>query len=174
MKKVLAIDPSSGASSPVGYAIFEDGELVESGVIEVPKGNGSERLHHINECLRNDFEKPDVLVVEMIPRVRILKPVLTQSVGAIMSAWPCSEFVEVPVRSWKAYVEANPEATKGYEKGDEWDAIVIGLTYLSGSVNIEHNRKTRKRGGRRKRKSPKRKSKAGTLMKRKDDDGTSR
>ena len=144
-KKILAIDPSSGASSPVGYALFHDKELVESGVIEVPKGNASERLHHINEILRNEFEKPDVLVVELIPRVRILKPVLTQSVGAIISAWPVEEYVEVPVRSWKAFVEANPTLTKGYEKGDEWDAIVIGLCYLHGSVNLGLRKKRRRR-----------------------------
>ena len=66
---ILAIDPSSGSrDSMPGYAVFRAGLLIDSGLIQVQQGRELNRkLFSIGETLRNQFEVPDILVVEHIP-----------------------------------------------------------------------------------------------------------
>jgi hypothetical protein len=131
--KLLCIDPSTGSKSSVpGYAWYEKGKLVESGEILVDiGGDRNTRLSEISRCIREDFDKPDVLVVEYIPPItykgggnqmnNISIMALQKAVGAIIGARPVSHFVEIPASSWRKY------KPKDYIKSDVADAECIGL-----------------------------------------------
>lgn len=128
--KMLAIDPSTGSKSSVpGFAWFENGELIESGTIEVNiQDNRSKRLYEIARTVREEFEMPDILVVEYIPPVSYSGGMngvslmgLQKAIGAIVGARPFNNLLEIPASAWRNYKP--PE----YEKTDEWDAITIGL-----------------------------------------------
>lgn len=125
---VLAMDPSSGSfnqkkkeQSYPGYALFREGELVESGVVDL---NGQElniweRLRELYDCLENDFDVPDVLIIERI-RGRVAHQYLKWSVGIIGTAVRAPVVIEMPVSTWRSF------AGKDHEKSDENDAIAIG------------------------------------------------
>lgn len=131
--KLLAIDPSTGSrSSMPGYAVFNKGELIESGIIEVDlAGNRAEKLYEINRTLREEFDGPfDVVAVESagyfvnkMSATSVLS--LQRAIGAIIAAHPVKCLIEVPSNSWQKYV------FPGYVKGDENDAICIGLCVIA-------------------------------------------
>lgn len=131
--RMLAVDPSTGSKSSMpGYAIFDKGELVESGIITVDlAGNRSERLYEINRTLREDFTGPfDVVAVEsagfFIGKMNPASIIsLQRAIGAIIAAHPVKCLVEVPSNVWQKH------AYKGYIKGDEQDAICIGLCVIN-------------------------------------------
>ena len=127
--KLLAVDPSCGSQSSMpGYAIFEAGELKDSGIIEIP-GIHRElpyRLQDLGQCLRNDFEVPDVLAVEQIPPKRYGgggatgHASLLKSVGTILGNVITPRVIMVRPQWWHALVPDD------YEKSDEGDARSIG------------------------------------------------
>lgn len=133
---VLSIDPSSGSEkSQPGYALFKQGKLVDSGLVRLKYGiELSNRLYHLSKSLREDFEKPDILVTEhLAPFMGEGKGAffstrnvisLHQSVGVIMSVWDVPVLTVSP-RSWHAITPDN------YIKSDENDAIMIGWTALT-------------------------------------------
>lgn len=135
---ILVVDPSSGsASSQPGYALFSAGVLTDSGTLkidytkEVPR-----RLQDIAECLRNDFQPVDVLIIEDIPvlsfgRNAHAHATLLKSVGCILSAAQYGKFVEVSPSVWHAYIAKDPPDARGYIKGDEWDAKIMGYCVLA-------------------------------------------
>ena len=127
--KVMCIDPSTGSQSSMpGYAYYEKGVMIESGIIEVDhRLNSSLRLYEIARTIREDFPVADLLIVEFIPPVTyvggmnsIALMALQRSIGAIVSAHPYEHLLEIPASAWKAY---KPE---GYVKSDEWDAVCLG------------------------------------------------
>lgn len=136
--RILAVDPSSGSSKSLpGYAIYEKGKLIDSGVISVDTGKVlNVKLRMIADSLRNEFPVPDVLVIENLPPFMgnagdgpgfgFNKSILNlhRSVGAIMSAVPCEPIVEVAPVSWRKNVPDN------YVKSDENDAILMGYTVV--------------------------------------------
>lgn len=130
--KILAIDPSTGSqSSQPGYAWFEGGKLVESGEITVKVGEDRNvRLSEISRCIREDFDKPDVLIVEYIPPVtygsglkmnKVSIMALQKAIGAIIGARLVDNFLEIPAASWRSWKPDN------YIKSDEMDSICLGL-----------------------------------------------
>ena len=136
--RVLAIDPSSGSKeSQPGYALFEGGKFVDSGVIRIQHRQSLQhRLFSLREALQKDFasEKPDVLVVENIaPFIAspgrgtfgASKSVLSlhKAVGVTISCFDCP-LVEVAPISWRKYIPEN------YLKSDECDAIMMALCVL--------------------------------------------
>lgn len=130
--RLLAIDPSTGSrSSMPGYAVFDKGKLIESGTIEVDiKGNRAERLHEINRTLREDFATPDVVAVESAGYfVSKMNPAsiisLQRAIGAIVAAHPVKCLIEIPSNVWQKHT------FPGYVKGDEHDAICIGLCAIN-------------------------------------------
>lgn len=139
---VLAIDPSSGSySSQPGYAIYKDGVLEDSGIVEIHSGDHiSNRLHRLSKCLRDEFAQPDILVTENIPPFMAEKgssPFSTrnvislhQSVGVIMSVWDVP-VITVSPRTWRSYI---PDK---YIKHDEHDAIMIGWAALQAAKGLE-------------------------------------
>ena len=127
--KVMCIDPSTGSTSSMpGYAYYEKGVMMESGIIEVDhRLNSSLRLYEIARTIREDFPVADLLIVEFIPPVTyvggmnsIALMALQRSIGAIVSAHPYEHLLEIPASAWKSY---KPE---GYVKSDEWDAVCLG------------------------------------------------
>ena len=131
--KMLAIDPSTGsASSMPGYALYENAELVESGIFEIDPRRRNYRFYDIARILREEFPPVDLLAVEYIPAIRYKGGVsqttvmkLGKAVGAILSAKEWPNIIEVPTASWKWHKPDN------YEKTDEWDAITIGLCCIN-------------------------------------------
>lgn len=139
--RMMVIDPSSGsAKSSPGYAIYEAGVLVDSGILNVPRDLELPiKLRMIANSLRNEFKIPDVVVLEHIaPFFRnnqgpggakpdfINKSVLSlhRACGAIMSAINCDSWIYVAPISWRSFIPVN------YNKTDENDAILMGYTVL--------------------------------------------
>jgi hypothetical protein len=127
---VLAIDPSSGsAKSQPGYAVWQAGELMDSGIIRIqPGGELSNRLFHLADSLRREFQTPDLLITEGISIIMsgtgFSGPSmisLQRAIGVVQSCFDCP-CLEVAPRTWRKYI---PE---GYIKTDENDAIMIGAT----------------------------------------------
>lgn len=134
---LLAIDPSTGSrSSMPGYALFDKGELVESGIIQVRvQDRKNIRLYNIAETLRTEFPKIDILAVENIPPVSYNRKgamrgwslvALQRSIGAIISCFDC-DYVEV-APTWTT--KFRPEEL---DKDDEADAIGIGNATLQAA-----------------------------------------
>lgn len=136
--RMLAIDPSTGSrSSMPGYAVFQAGQLIESGTIEVDlKGNRAERLFEINRTIREDFEVPDVVAVEsagyFIGKMNPTSIIsLQRAIGAVIAAHPVKCLVEVPSNVWQRHT------FQGYIKTDENDAICIGLCVINTARELE-------------------------------------
>lgn len=129
---ILSIDPSSGSRNSLpGYAIYKAGELVDSGVIQVPVGdNLHTRLFHLRKSMMEDFEKPDILVTENVPPVMQSKGFFNKSVlslqkaiGVVISCFDVP-LIEVAPISWRQNIPAT------YQKTDENDAILMGYTVV--------------------------------------------
>lgn len=136
---ILSIDPASGAGSMPGFAYFANGRLVESGVIEVPRGRKMhQRLQYIGKCLREDFQKPDVLVIEEVPPFHNKASiVLFKAMGAIIASVDCAAMLSVTPSAWHALAKTFDFE---YTKSDEKDAIILGYTAMiaAGVANIDH------------------------------------
>lgn len=144
---MLAIDPSTGSkSSRPGFAWYKGGKLIESGEIIVDlKANRSKRLYEIARTVRDDFEKPDVLVVEYIPPVSyrgrstsmngLSLMALQKAIGAIIGAHPFEHLLEIPASAWRKY---KPDE---YVKTDEWDAICLGLCAVETAKLVKKSKK---------------------------------
>lgn len=131
--KILSIDPSVGsASSMPGYAIAEEGILVESGLIKLPIHLPLHlRLAELGRVLREDFESPDLIILEYIGgyafgplRYNInAYHSLIKAAGVASSATYTEKLIEVPPSVWKKYTDED------YVKGDEADAVYL-LKYV--------------------------------------------
>ena len=130
--KLLAIDPSSGGWDPKtrtqstpGYALWEAGKFIESGTIELCRGNACARLADLYACLTREFPDVDVLVLEKL-RGRMVHHVLHWAVGATVAAVPAPILIEVPIVFWKALAKTKPN----YVKADDSDAELMGEVVL--------------------------------------------
>jgi len=134
---ILAIDPSSGsANSQPGYAIYRNGALGDYGIIRLTaRTKLASRLFYLAESIRNDFQKPDILVVERINSVFgntnggnmgfMAKQMasLQRAVGVVQSCFEVP-VIEVPPVTWRKYVKDS------YVKTDEHDAVMLGYTAI--------------------------------------------
>lgn len=123
---MLAIDPSSGSKdSTMGYAFFDQAEMVESGIIKIDhKKPIHERLVEIHDFLFDKFIQPDVLVIEKIRGSRS-HPYLFWSVGVAVAASRPSFLIEMNAATWHRV------AGTDYIKSDQTDAEMIGLTAIN-------------------------------------------
>jgi Holliday junction resolvasome RuvABC endonuclease subunit len=144
---VLVIDPSSGSSSSMpGYAIFQAGQLIDSGIIQIDSSKEvPRRLQALATALQTDFPPVDVLIIEDIPvrsygRNAHAHATLLKSVGAVLSSVRYEKFVEISPSVWKAYVASDASDAEGYSKGDEWDAKVMGFCVMALARKIEKGR----------------------------------
>lgn len=121
---VLCVDPSVGSSSSMpGWAVYKQGKLVSSGILEVKAGHTlNQRLFAIARVFREKFETPDVLVIEHITQWGRRKvDSLLKGVGAVFAGvLPKVGTIEVPPSVWHLYPHP------GYFKNDEQDAIAMG------------------------------------------------
>jgi len=103
--RCLGIDPSSGKTSPVGWALSEHGVVIEDGVIDVPPGDEVTRLQFIAGWLWGNIDDVELLVIEKLRKSRWLNvsPCLMHSVGAIMAACGAPACIELPIQTWRAY-----------------------------------------------------------------------
>lgn len=134
---VLVIDPSSGSrSSSPGYAEIVNGEIVDSGTIEIPYSKKvHERLRNIKTSLDKEFtsRKYDLLVLEALnihqfKRMRA-GSLLIESVGVFLACIPSDEVLYVSPVSWHAYVRRT--YGDNYEKSDEKDARMMAELVIS-------------------------------------------
>lgn len=128
--KVLAVDPSMGShSSMPGWALYDAGELVTSGILNInPDGAKWERLQQVYRQLRSlsiEFQI-DACVYENVPvsahagRSQVSHASLLMAVGVTMAAVVARVFVGIPPIVWKC------RASEDYVKSDEQDAIQMG------------------------------------------------
>lgn len=111
---MMAIDPGSNS---LGYAWYNNGELVESGVI-TKKGSIGERLAHVVSQL-GKYQVPDVVITEFV-RTNTGHVYLTWASGAAVAALGAKDTIEVHTGLWKKLITAS------YVKNDENDAVAIG------------------------------------------------
>jgi len=139
---MLCIDPSCGSTGSMpGYAIYKEGELKDSGIIEIPDVHRDlpYRLQDLLSTLQVSFQKPDLLVIEDIASRRFGRggqsghASLLRSTGTIMSAYPDTKVLAIRPQSWRKML---PE---GWVKGDEWDAIALGHRALEVCRRIDEN-----------------------------------
>lgn len=118
--RVLVIDP---ASVKVGFAILEQGEVVQAGTINLPRDVAiNNRLRTLAKVLRSGG-RFDIVAVERI-RGRMAHEYLKWSIGAIISSTRAKVFIEIPIHAWKAY------AGKEHSKSDVNDAMAMAGTLL--------------------------------------------
>jgi hypothetical protein len=141
---VISIDPSVGSySSLPGYAVLIKGQLVESGVIEMPLGTPIHtRLQALSRKLRTLYNQyqPDVLAYENVPPQRYgggnaeAHASLLKAVGVVLSIPGPVGYIRLQPRVWKRLVRET------YEKGDRQDAEEIGwITYSLSRIAQEEN-----------------------------------
>lgn len=145
--KVLAIDPSIGsASSSMGYAWYEEGQLKDAGILEFPPSmSKNKKLQEIRAAIMEEFDQFDVLVIENIAPMRVnqnskeshnkktagISAAITkgwknlhQATGAAIAASNCEYVVEVAPITWRKYID------ESYQKNDAADATLIGYAAI--------------------------------------------
>jgi len=136
--KMLAIDPTSGTGDPgknsqAGWALFDEGQLLSSGTIEIPANRDkATRFRSIQEILTTQFDETyDVLALEDIPLARrrgnfSTSQTLIQVCGVYIAS-TSGELVELLAHTWQAVAKR----IGGWTKGDESDAQYIGLAAIA-------------------------------------------
>lgn len=145
---VVSIDPSCvsrGTGSKPGYAIFEQGEFVEQGILDVPYHTDlAFRLQGIRELIQRDID-PNVaaMIIEDTP----VKPIRTraeagatgrsfmnmktiasqkQAIGATKAALTRGKpVIEIPAALWQTWIK--DKLGLEIDKADDNDARLIGL-----------------------------------------------
>ena len=147
---MLVIDPSSGSTSAAGYAMFKNGILHDSGIIEICSIKSREnRLRDILECLQKEFTDPvDVLVIENI-EAKIAPKVLIQSCGVYIAALPYKHYFEMNIQTWRGIAmrlggwkkrSKSRNTTIGDpngQEGDEVDARYIGYAAIALALGYD-------------------------------------
>ena len=130
---MLCIDPSSGGVTKggqkgvSGWALFEAGELKESGTIGFEGSKLTfERVKEVGKKFSHIFDKVDILVIEEIKGAKAQKS-LIQACGAIIAAVEWDSVFEINVRTWQSIANK----LGGWIKTDEDDAIYLGYAALA-------------------------------------------
>jgi hypothetical protein len=142
--KLLAIDPSCiSTNSNPGYAWFNKGELIETGIIEgiSPTETLERRLQFIGKYCREEFDEPDVLAIEHIQMGgRINMQSTIRATGTFIGSFEC-EIIPISPLAWQAFIEKRIPLGEGSEfikykvykelhKSDEKDAEMIGRAII--------------------------------------------
>jgi hypothetical protein len=129
---ILSVDPSIGsANSQPGYSLVIDGEMVDSGTLNINhKAMSNKRLADIQSQLLSICANPDVLIIEKIcPMLSVGGAGVIQlhwACGAILATYPLANTVLVPNMTWKKHLRDH--GLDNYKKSDEADAIALMLT----------------------------------------------
>ena len=117
---MLSFDPSSGGVSMPGWALWSGGELLHSGIIEVPKSkNVYERYVYISQWIKEFMPVVNLLAIEQVSKGWRL----TKSEGVIVGAVDCDHVLPVTPRSWQSTLRRHGVEM---DKSDENDAIAVG------------------------------------------------
>lgn len=143
--KVLSIDPSTASTSSLpGYALAENGKLIEAGVLDIaPNGPLYLRLQKIHFSITKFFSDIDLLILEDVA-VRPLRTKkgaarsgktymnpktihsLAQAVGVFKGTFPVgTPVLMVSPLVWYSYKR---KYNWNLQKGDYEDAIAMWLT----------------------------------------------
>lgn len=145
--RFLSLDPSSGSTSSMpGYAIFENGKLLEAGILELSVGKELNfRLQELGHLLRTEFQNVELVIVEDVPAIPIYtqkqamakgktfmttKQVasLQKSAGLCIGSFhPDIPTIRVSPLTWSAYKRNYDWQV---EKNDTNDAVIMGMTVL--------------------------------------------
>jgi len=132
---LIAVDPSSGsAGSLPGFAVYREGVLIESGMLDIPR---SGPIWHRLQALRTSLDalvyeyKPELLAVEHVFIKGNSKSMtnLQRAIGVIMSCAP-GDVIEVGSTTWRKHI---PE---GYWKADDNDAVAIGYAVIEAAARL--------------------------------------
>lgn len=138
---LISVDPSCGsAKSMPGFALAQNGKVVESGRIDLhwqAKGKVlpmHRRLYELQTQLKLIVETPDILCIESLPPFmqgagggfRTAAVVnLHQAAGCVLATWNVQHVVPVAVISHQTLMKKLTNGT--YVKTDENDALAILL-----------------------------------------------
>ncbi len=118
-RRMLAIDPGS---NKMGWALYENGEMLKSGKIELPEESIQKRLVLLLKALVElDLGQIHTLVIEEI-RGYTVHHYLYWSIGVVVCAVNPQVLLELPISLWRAIIPDD------YVKTDERDARMIGDT----------------------------------------------
>jgi hypothetical protein len=144
----LAVDPSSGKTSAAGWALFQEGKLVESGIIEVCSVASKEnRLREIMKVVSQKFDPVDLLIVEKIDG-RMATRILIQACGVYIASIESTCFFEMNIQSWQAIAKrlggwkktnkiGDERGDPNGREGDEVDAIYIGHAAVAFAMGYD-------------------------------------
>jgi hypothetical protein len=116
--------------------VFSSGKLESSGIYTVDGTDKNSRLVSLQQVFKEEFSDPvDVLVLEDIWGY-IASQSLVQACGVIIGSVGTPHVIELNVSTWKAV------ATRlgGWEKGDESDAIYMGVAAMCLADGYSHKR----------------------------------
>ena len=138
---VMSIDPSVGSDSSMpAFAIYIEGELHTSGVLNIDKKKPTwYKLKQVYRQIRNLSKqyKPDVCVYERVPvsahggRSQVSHATLLMASGVVIAACDARAYVGIMPITWKKYIDSN------YVKSDEADAIYIGKVTIQLAYNMD-------------------------------------
>jgi hypothetical protein len=150
-KRILYVDPASISS---GWALFEDGKLIDSGTVAVDKKmNVFLRLHHIYKAYKKLRLSPNEIHIEQLVRNTHIYTHWSVSVIALsMFRRNVQVDADIPISSWQKFTDwkGNKAPLKDYKRWvrseDELAAIGMGLwhtarTSESGLVKKAKRRK---------------------------------
>lgn len=148
----IAIDPSTGKTGNLGYAIFQKGNLIEAGEIECDYKNEPDfmRLRDIARILHEEFtDMYGLLVVEYMPSVKV-KGNLASMPYVIQSAIDTKNYAEISSVTWQFMARDLMDWDKNKHKSDELDAVLIGLCSYLILEGYPSSQKIRTKAGRKK------------------------
>lgn len=135
-KRILYVDPASISS---GWALFEDGELIDSGTVAVDKKmNVFLRLHHIYKAYKKLRLSPNEIHIEQLVRNTHIYTHWSVSVIALgMFRRNVQVDADIPISSWQKFTDwkGNKAPLKDYKRWvrseDELAAIGMGLWHTA-------------------------------------------
>jgi len=127
---MLSIDPSSGASGSAGFAVFDQGFLVESGDITFNGSTVDKRLRDLVVMMGEEFQDEfEVMVIEELKFNRVSIN-LKGACFVFKASVDAKNYVEITPSSWQAIAKKLIGWDKDTDKSDEWDAIWIGIASI--------------------------------------------
>jgi hypothetical protein len=149
-KRILYVDP---ASISTGWALFEDGKLIQSGTVAVDKKmNVFLRLHHIYKAYKKLRLSPNEIHIEQLVRNTHIYTHWSVSVIALsMFRRNVQVDADVPISSWQKFTDWKGEKAplKNYKRWvkseDELAAIGMGLWHTAKTTESGLGKKVRRR-----------------------------
>lgn len=134
---MMSVDPSSGGpGSNPGWALWEQGRFVKSGMISIVGSRATpSRLGTLLEQV-STFNTPDIMIVEDVGIIRGKFPTMNKSliwsVGVVLAALKPKVVVEIMPKSWQKYTDKDT-----YIKSDENDAVMLGWAAICMALKID-------------------------------------